>query len=360
MTTATPLNLRDFPPVEKNIEVPETLRQSLLARHNVCPRSAYFSQLYDTASIPMDRGSALHAAIERVIYILQESGEITMPGEVGREVADAVMAERTDLVLPTAEQDAVRGMIWNFCESFTLNWQTIVGVEVPLKMEVNGWELTCRIDLIEAEENIIRIWDWKSSYLIRKEEDVQRGFQGQFYALACLEGFTSTEDPLTDHKNFGAGINDVWFLETYPRYRSEEGPLIAKQGVWNRVELAEFKVSLERNLAAFEESLETGNWPARDGSHCSQCAAPKLCPIPEKLRRLPEVRTQEQAEAAVSLKLAHKREGKWLQEALREYSSENGDVVVGDFIFSGSVNKAGATPFTIRKISEEERDASQG
>lgn len=338
--TATTLDLRDFPPVEENIDTPDTLRQSLLARHNVCPRSAYLTQTLRTSSIPMDRGTAFHAFVERAIKTLEKTGEVQMPGAIAAELADAVMAEEKDLVLPTEEQDAVRLMAHNWAESFVLDWNSIVGVEVPLTMQINGWDLTCRIDLIEAAQNTLYIRDWKTSLAIRKSEDVQRGFQGMFYALACLEGVTSTDDPLTDHKHFGAGINDVWFYEVYPRYRTEEGPLIAKEGVWSRVELAEFKVSLERNVAAFEESLETGKWPARDGSHCSQCPAPNLCPIPEHLRSVPEITTEEQAQDAFSRKMAIDREGRRLQTGMREWVKENGAIYVGDLAFDASLTQS--------------------
>lgn len=383
MTLAT-IDLRDFPAVEENIERPETLRQSLLAKHDKCPRSAYLSQKYDTTSVAMDRGTAFHYFVERAIERLRDEGEVKMPGDVARELADAVMAERTDLVLPTDEQDVVRLMAWNWAESFLLDWETIVGVEVPLEMEIGGFKLTCRIDLIEASGSTLWLRDWKTSLNVRKREEVQRGFQAQFYALACLDGLT------TKGMSFGAGITDIWFFETCPRYRTDEGPLVAKEGSWTRSELADFRVSLERNVAAFEESLSTGKWPARDGSWCSQCPAPTECPIPAHLRAVDEIATLDDAEVAFSHKLALERESRRLQSGLRGWVKDNGAVYVGDlafdaaysesrlvkdwnelqlalvrsadfgvpFVMSDHVELRQQTKFSKRRQTEEERDAA--
>ena len=132
MTTA--LNLRDFPPVDENIDPPDSLRQSLLARHNNCPRSAYLSQRVETASHQMDRGTAFHRFAEQAVKDLLDAEESTMPGDVARALADAVMAESHDLVLTTEEQDAVRLMAWNWAEATAFDPTTHVGTEIPLEI----------------------------------------------------------------------------------------------------------------------------------------------------------------------------------------------------------------------------------
>ena len=389
MTTLTPTNLRDFPAVDVNIERPSTLSQTLLAKHNYCPRSAYLSRKYKTGSVPMDRGIALHETLERAVQTMLDQGEPSMPGDVARELADAVMAERTDLVLPTEEQDAVRLMAWNWAEGTVLDLDAIVGIEVPLELELGGFKLTCRIDRIEIQGNTLHLYDYKTSLNIRKREDVQRGFQGQFYALAALHGVR----PDTQ-LGIGAGIEDVWFWEVYPRYRDREsGGLVMKDGSWLRSELSEFRVSLERNIATFGESLETGKWPARDDpSWCGECPAQSECPIPEHLRAIPEITSVEDAQDAFSHKLALDREGRRLQAGMRGWVKENGPIFVGDHVFDAThsesrvvrdwhefmlvlhrvadyklpieisdyVELRQSTKFAKRKITEEERDAGQG
>lgn len=388
MTTLAPMDLRDFPPVEANIDRPETLSQTLLAKHNNCPRSAYLSRKYrgGTGSHQMDRGIAVHETLERATNMMIEMQEPVIPGEMCRELADAVMAEHPELVLSTYEQDAARLMAWNWAEATVLDLDTIIGTEIPLEMEVGGFKLTCRIDRAHVYGTGLFLYDYKTSLNIRKREEVQRGFQGQFYGLAALNGVRQDTG-----LSIGAGITDVWFYEAYPRYRDKEsGALVAPEGVWSRSELGEFRVSLERNVAAFERSLETGDWPARDGSWCSECPAAAECPIPEHLRSVPSVDSLSAAEDAFSHKLALERENRRLQDGLRGWVKENGPIFVGDYAFDvtqtqsksvkdwptleaaiqksvlfGEPFKAEehitlkqATKFAKRKITEEERDAS--
>lgn len=328
------LDLRNLPPVEEPVEAPETFRQTRLARYDKCPRSAYLDLKYKggPGSVELDRGTAFHIVPERAIPLMIERGEATMPGEMATELADSIMRERLDLTLPAAEQDAVRLMAWNWAESTAIDPEALIGVEVPMVIEIGGVEVTCRIDLVEVAGSSLYLTDWKTSLHIRKQEEVEEGFQGRLYALAALFGVhRETGLPL------GAGINEVWFYETYPRYRGEDGTLIKREVCWTRQEVYEFKTSVERNVAAFQRSLETGEWPARDGSWCSQCPAPAECPIPAHLREVEEITTVAEAEAAFSRKLALERESRRLQSGLRGWVQENGPIHVGDYVFDAKL-----------------------
>jgi hypothetical protein len=330
------VDLRNLPPVDEPVEPPRTLSQTKLARHDKCPRAAYLDLKHGggPGSIEMDRGTAFHLVPERAVEVMleQEPPEQTMPGEVATELADAIMAERLDLVLPAAEQDAVRRMAWNWAESFALDPEAHVGCEVPMEIEIGGYRVTCRIDYVMVAGSSLYLEDFKTSLNIRKQEEVEEGFQGKLYALAALFGVhRETGLPL------GAGINDVWFYETYPRYRGDDGTLIRREVSWTRQEVYEFKVSVERNVAAFRHSLETGEWPARDGSWCSQCPAPAECPLPAHLREVDPITTVAEAEAAFSRKLALERDNRRLQASLRGWTQENGPIFVGDYAFDAKL-----------------------
>jgi hypothetical protein len=382
--SGTVVNLREPQPVEENIEPPDALSQTLMSKFDKCPRSAYLYKRLSggTSSHALDRGIAFHAAMQQATETMIDQGEPTMPGEMGTDIADAVMSERQDLVLSTAEQDAVRLMMHNWAEATALDLEAIIGVEIALELQINGWTFRGRIDRAEVVDSILYLRDAKTSLNIRRREDIQRGFQGQAYALLALDGVrvVDPEDRSRDI-NLGAGIKEIWFFEEYPRYRTEEGPLVAKEGVWDRTEITEFRRSLERNIAAFETSLETGIWPARDGSWCSECPAQKLCPIPKELRSLDEITTEEEAQEAFSRKLAHEREGRSLQSALRGWVAENGAIYQGDLAFDATktesrvidwdaVNNDGvhvseattkrvSTKYAKRKQTEEERDGAR-
>ena len=402
MTTLAPTDLRNFPPVSENIEVPDTLSQSLMSNFDNCPRSAYLLRKYryGKSSIEMDRGSVLHDALEQAQNLMIEQGEPTTHGEIVREIAEGVMRERTDLVLPAREQDHVRAMAWNWGESShaTIDPETIIGIEVPMEVEIAGWRCTSRIDRLEVANNNLYVFDWKSGWPGRKEDTAQ-SFQGKWYAMSLLFGCCVwPDDPNVEPVSLGGGIEAVWFYEVFPRRRrrdddgNETNELIVLEGCWDRTELFEFKSSIERNIAAFERSLETGEWAARDGSWCDYCPAQTECPIPAHLRQVEHIETPEDAQDAFSQALALEREKRRYQDALRAWFKEHGPVEAGDYLFDAKVQESrevkdwdeleqaveaaahGGGPFVQsdhirvkastkygkRKKTEEERDASQG
>lgn len=344
MTTLETINLRSFPPVDQNIGWPDTLSQTLLSKHDLCPRSAYLYRKYNggPGSLELDRGIALHETIERAQKLMLDSDEPTMPGEVARDLAEAVMQERKDLVLSASEQDRVRGMAWNFAESpqGMIDREALVGIELSMEFEVAGFRVTCRLDRVDVANSTLYVTDYKSGFP-GKQEDTDRSFQGQTYGAALLFGNVRDDDDPEKRYEFGAGINDVYFHEVFPRIRDEEtGSLFVREAVWSRAELAEFKSSLERNVEAFADSLETGDWPARDGSWCGRCPAATECPIPAHLREIDVIESEEEAEIALSHKLALKKEGERIQRGLREYFKANGVFFVGDYAFDASFSES--------------------
>lgn len=384
-------SLRSFPPVDLAIEPPERLSQTLLGKHDNCPRSAYLYLKYGggTPSHAMMRGTALHEVVERLKLTMVEQGEWTIPGDVAAEMADAVMVEHPEWVLRAEDQDVVRLCAYNWAEATALDLDAIVAVELPMHLELAGWTLSGRIDHAEAAGQTAYLRDLKTSLAIRKKEEVERGWQGKFYALLFLFGVhAETGLPM------GGGINDVFFYEEYPRYRTEEGPLFAREAAWTRPEIFEFKNSLERNILAFERSLETGDWPALDGSWCSECPAQQECPIPAHLRQVHTIESDEDAADAFSQMLALEREKSRYQTALRERVKETErPVYLGDYAFdatktesrtitdldefvtiayrivdheisrdsidlSSFIEKRTSTKFAKRKLTKEERDAA--
>lgn len=331
------MNLRDFPPVDETIERPESFRQTLLRQHDQCPRSAFLSMKYEggKSSHAADRGTAFHRTVERATNLLIDEQEQRMPGDMCRELADAVMAESKDLVISTAEQDAVRLMAWNWAEANSFDLDQIIGVEVPLEMELCGLKITGTIDLMETYEQTIRNTDYKSGLNMKKSEEIQRDFQGKLYGLLSLIGV----NPDTGN-GYGAGIDNIWHDQVYPRYRDKDsGALLRSYGSWERFELHEFRVSLERNLELLKESFETGDWPARDDdTWCGYCPAQTECPIPKHLRRAEEIETVEDAENAFSEKMATERESRRLAAGLRGWVDQHEAVFVGEHAYDAKAS----------------------
>lgn len=343
MSQPAALNLREQSPVAENIERPDTLSQTLMAKHDKCPHSAYLYRRLGGGKTThaLTRGTAVHVVAEVCQREMIEQGEPTIPGDVATTRADEVMAEHPDWVLSAEDQDVVRRCIYNWAEATVLDLETLIGIEVPMQIELGGFLLRGRLDRLAVVGQSAYGNDLKSSLNIRRKEEVEESFQGHFYGMLALFG-VHEETGMA----LGAGLNDFWFYEEYPRYRTDEGPLVTREAVWSRAELYEFKVALERNIEAFASSLETGLWPARDGSWCGECPAQRLCPIPAEVRELPEITTQEEAEALFSLRLRNRREGEAMQRALREWAKATEEPIYsGDYAFDGRRE-------TVRKVKD--------
>jgi hypothetical protein len=349
------VDLRDLPPVAENIERPDTLSQTLLSRFDVCPRSAYLMRRYGggPASSPMHRGQAFHEFAEQATNMMIENGEVQMPGDVAREMADAIMAEHDEWVLPTQAQDEVRLMAWNWAESTLLDLEAIVAVELSMELELGGFTLTSRFDRVEARDETLNIFDYKTSLNLDKTEYLQRGYQGQHYGLTALDG-----KPKEQGVGIGAGINYVTFTQLYPRYRTEDGYLASRTVGWTRAELSDFRISVERNVAAFDSYLADGRWPATPGSHCGTCPAPKECPIPFNLRPVKTITSEEEAERTFEALLFAAENQKELQTAMREWTKEAGPTFLGDLAFdavyseSKSVKDLDALLLAVQRAAE--------
>lgn len=385
------VDLREFPPVEEKVERPEKASQSLLARMDVCPRSAFLYRKYGggTQSHAMARGEVFHETVERLTQLLMDSDEKEIPPEVAKDHAQAVIEERTDLVLPEYEQDAVRLMAWNWAQGTIIDAEHVIACETMVELELGDWTIRGKIDRAEAYGPEALVIDYKTSLAMPSQEQFERGFQGKFYALLIAEGKVEGQPfPI------GRGLQGFVVSEVYPRFIREESGELANRTTdrpYTRDELSDFKRTLLGHLEKLDHGFKTGEWPAVDGSHCATCSAPSECPIPEHLREIHEIATLADAEAAGRTLAWKKKEIADLQTSLREFAKENGAIFfdadqVWDFGYSESrsvkdfdklraaimrtvelgedfnledhVTVRKSNKFGIRKLTEEEREAA--
>ncbi len=288
----------------------------------------------------MDRGSAFHAFVERAIKLLIDTGEISMPGDVAKDLAQAVMDERTDLVLPESSQDQVRLMAWNFATATVIDSDAIVGLEQTIEADVGKWTIRGRLDLAQITPfGYAEITDFKTSLATVSAEELERGtasWQAKFYAYIFLFG-----RPEGESLGLGEGLNEVRFTLSYPRWTSSEtGELVGRTVIFTRTDLNDYRRTLESHLDKLETGLESGHWPAVPGSHCSTCAAPAECPIPAHLRPIEDVTPENREEMALRWEFTD-REQRRLKRSLREDADENGPIPLGsdqvlDFRFQES------------------------
>lgn len=313
------------------IEAPEKASQTLLSRIDVCPFSGalYIRHKGGPQSAEMARGSAFHEFAEKATNMLIEQNEPKMPPEVAKDLMQAILDERVDLNLPAAEQDACRTMAWQWGMATVLDLEAVVGVEQMLELELSGWTIRGKLDLTLIANNEGTVDDYKTSKAIASKEAYEEAWQPQFYALLFAEGVPEGETvPL------GQGLNGVWTRELYPRYRREEdGQLVHRYAYHDRQRIHDFKRTVETQLRKLEHGIETGEWAAQQGSHCSTCAASALCPIPPHLRDVRVIGTQGDALEVADRIIAVDREQKADKASLKAWVDENTPIQRGDLVF---------------------------
>lgn len=295
--------MREFPPVEENVERPESLRQTLLADFDKCPRSGYLSLKYG-GGIPTHaqaRGSAFHLLAEIATKELVQNGEVQYPPELARDLMDQILRgeikpeDGEALVVPASEHDSLRAMAWNWAKATQLYLPAIRGVERQAYLEVEGWRVHGTLDVALIDGQAGMVHDYKTRFTIPNQEEFERQFQGQFYGLLLAEGrWTDTDERVAPE-----GLDEVQVVQRYPRhYYEDTGTLAERSTVYDQADLLDCKVAVQAILKRVEDGLETGVYPAIPGFHCGFCAAPHECPIPEQFRTIDTINSLEEAEAA--------------------------------------------------------------
>jgi RecB family exonuclease len=327
MTTAT--EKRGMFPY--SVKRPDTASQSLLARIDVCPFSGalYIDYKGGPQTAALARGEVCHHFFERATNMLMEQEEPSMPPEVGKDLMQAIIEERTDLALPAGEQESCRIIAWNWSEATVLDLNSIVCVESMLSLQIGEWTVRGRVDRAEIADRQAFVRDYKTSLAIPDQEKFERSFQTPFYALLVAEGV-----PEGESTPIGEGLDACHLIEEYPRYRrGDDGSLASRITVVDRAQLFDFKRTVESHLAKLDHGLAKGEWAASPGAHCQTCPASSECPIPPHLREVKTIGTQGDAEEIAQRILFVDAQAKELKTSLRGWVDENGPVYAGDLVF---------------------------
>lgn len=317
-----------FAPVHLPAErVPDgAVSMTALKHFQACPRSGYLYLLHKGSgqSVEMARGSAFHEVAERATRAMLVEGEAQIPGDVVKAIVQEVLSESQ---VPVSEHDYIREMAYRWAEQTTVDPSKVIGVEQLVEVEIGGWRVRCKLDLIEqGEDGSVRIDDYKTSPAAPPYEELARKrkggglaakqFQLVLYALAARhgnpvrveqcgechgegvlysveggveEGICSTCDGrghVEIPEPFPLAAGALWFdlRLVFPGTEWDE-KMVTRPVSLTPLELAEYRGSVEATLANFDLALETGDWPAIQSSEaCKVCPAKKLCPIPAELR----------------------------------------------------------------------------
>lgn len=331
----------------------DTFRQSLLARADVCRYSAKLALDHpDQQAHELHFGAAVHAFAERLMNDLIAHGEKTLyaaaegedPVSAAREVAslsaamvDEILREHPEWPVPTVDPshstDHLRQVCYHLAVGLDVDPDKVLGVEREFELELEcGKLLTGRIDLLsEADPGTLLVDDYKSTFNVPSESAYEGLFQMKAYALLVLLG-----RPRDGLPPLGDGVQFVHTRQVFPRYLSDDGALRERSTVLSRQEIMDWRWDLERLASDFLARLEAdGPWPATRGAHCSECAAPRLCPLPPRLRDYAgSINTREEAELAMAATEAAAADVAAMRREIRNWSKRNGALRVGDLEYA--------------------------
>ena len=294
------------------------------------------------------RAREMSSSEEQLREWLQEQGVATVQISVdeARDLMQQVIKQSADLVVPTAEQDALRAMAWNFATGHVIDPTKVVALETMLELEIDGWTVRGKLDRAELVEHEAFVHDYKTSRNVQSKGAYEKSFQPQFYALLVAQGVYAA--PEEDHpqlnvrpEQYGKRVTEkggpVHTYELYPRYTYQEtGDLVNNEATYTQAQLADFKETLRSSLARLEHGLETNMWAAVPSSHCAICPSRADCPLPAEIRdEYPRPSTEEEARelAQWSVMFDHARKG--INKNLKAWASESGvDIDLGNRYFT--------------------------
>lgn len=309
--------------------------QTMLRHFMGCPRSGFFYAAYkgESHTAEMARGSAFHEFAERAVRLMLEQDEPMLPPELAKVIVGEVLAEYP---VPLWEHDYLREMAYRWATQWTVG--KVLAVEKLIVLEIGGWQVRCKVDYAEDRDGVLYVADFKTAKGAPSYEEISRkrsdgtvstkNAQLILYALAMVYGLPVTEHQdvcatcegsgirfkATSRDEFGnvdgdeypcedcgergtirrevldpfpiaAQAQDVIAEFVYPGIETSDGLMLRRTMGLTRLELEEYRESLEAVLGRLSAAESSGDWPAVvSDSACGECPARALCPIPAELR----------------------------------------------------------------------------
>jgi hypothetical protein len=387
------VSLRDQPPVLEPVRRPSRLSVTLLKHADRCPRSAYLYLRHreGPASHAMMRGSLFHAFAEAMVVELLRVGERTLYSAVEGEdpehaqtavasmtkvMVDGLARAHPELVVPAAELDAVRTMAYHLAVGFDVDPQTVAGVERTFVLELEGWAIVGKIDLLhflQGSASVLAVDDYKTTLAIPTSEGFEDSFQTKLYGAMVMFGrpahdvpcpfclgrgtledgrdcprcggrgtLLELEDPIGEH------LTHVRARELYPRAKLRpEGTLTQRRAVYSRTQMRDFLADVQLLVDGVGRRLETGDWPAipdvMGEGYCTECPASLECPLPKTLRRFAgAVNDHDEAAEALAWAVRQRQAVEATLKEVRNWSAHNGPVRVGETEYAHEVSHSTA------------------
>jgi hypothetical protein len=300
--------------------------QTFLRHMNLCPRSAYLYQANKGGfqTVEMMRGTAVHEILERCTRTAIFQGEPMIPGDVAKAITAEVLGDPA-FPVPLEEHDYVREAVYRWAAEATFDTK-LLALESLFVLDINGFEVRCKIDRAYMRDGVVRVEDYKSGRGAPSQESVARkrpdedgyalkAFQLILYLLALKHGRRMFVQECEVCHGTGAQVDkwgepyvcescdgarrfemedddwtnpraERWEAEfVFPGIETRDGEILRRGGDLTATELDEYLTSMEGLVARVRHAEESGDWPAVVSDEaCGMCPAAVACPIPSELR----------------------------------------------------------------------------
>jgi hypothetical protein len=341
-----------------------SISQTALKHFDACPRSGFLYLLHkgEASTDRMVRGSAGHAALERCIRACVENGEVAIPPDLAKAVMDEVLAEYP---VPLRYHDELREDVYRWASETAVDPSAVIACETLIVLDVDGFPVRMKVDFAELLEGgaAVRVADYKFAPGMPTQEEVARkrpdgslmarSFQLVLYALGLRYGRPVRIEPCPDCADYVPRVGEVWACGTcgsrqrieipepfplaeraqrfdleyvYPGIEDRDGKMGRRRMSLSALELDAYLHSLGAVVARLCEAERTGDWPAQTSdAACSECPAPRECPIPAELRdHAGRINTREEAEEAAEKLEREKALHRARQAELKAWAKANG------------------------------------
>lgn len=353
-----------FQPVFLDEPLGERISMTMLKHFNNCPRAGFLYAKHrrdGVQTVPMVRGSALHAVIERSIRAALDAGERQIPGELVKAIVAEVLEE---YAVPIEEHDYIRESAHRWAAEWQLfEDEKTVGLETLFVLEVAGWAVRCKVDYASVKTDDtkhVHIEDQKSGRGIPAYDEVSRkrkdgsiaakNLQLILYMLAvvfgrpvrfveCIDcsgsGRESADDPRLHvdceqcagrgsleviGEQVARGCTEASADFVFPGVEDKIGLMMRRPVSLTRLEMLEYLESLETIVRRVARAEQTGDWPAVVGAGCAECPCSLECPIPVELRdHAGTINTEDEAREAFAVRAVRTKQERALGRELRAF-----------------------------------------
>lgn len=300
-----------------SVVAPQKVRQSFAATYDSCPQAASLSERYPgVSSHAQARGTLLHKLACWLVDSCMERGVRMHEPDLAKERMQALVVE-SGLPVSAEEFDVLMALAWKFAMEHEFDIENIVDLEEEYRSEVAGVVITGRPDVVEIADRVATVRDYKTSFVIDPESDMDGSFQGRFYAKLIFDAYPH--------------VHVVRLCWEYVRWGAVREALI------ERSDLPALEVYLESLVRRIARSRATGEWPAVPGSWCSICPAPHECPLLTAERRDGAPTTPQMADEYGKQAVALEALLKLRKKQLRAWCDEHGPLPVGDMEWGFSI-----------------------